>query len=406
MSRRKKDTHMQYLFSEDIQYVRGRKKKRSHWKKVLVVLLVLVLLGVSVFSIRSIAQTYGQMFGRVERPVDTIYLTYEDVAEDCPRQEITFPSDENTLQGYLYGPEEAEAIVVLSHGLGSGADDYLADIVYFVHKGFKVFAYDNTGCYDSEGKGVRGLSQSVIDLDAALTWLERQEAYEDLPVLLYGHSWGGYAVCAILGYDHAITAAVSVSAYNSPMEMIREWCEDNIGPQLTWLETPYIWLYQKILFGGASNISAAEAIEESQVPVMVIHGTRDGTVSYDGASIIAHREEIESPKVRFVTCSEAGRNGHSNLFFSQDALDYAAELRAEYMEQERIYGSNMPEDVSDAWYADVDRARTSERDEVFMQDVYDFYEEALTGEAPDEAQGEAQTETEGEAQDEEQSEVR
>ena len=59
-----------------------------------------------------------------------------------------------------------------------------------------------------------GMAQSAIDLDAALTYIESNDELNGLPVLLYGHSWGGYAAAAVLGSDHDIKASVSISGYS------------------------------------------------------------------------------------------------------------------------------------------------------------------------------------------------
>ena len=61
-------------------------------------------------------------------------------------------------------------------------------------------------CGSSGGSGTRGLAQSALDLDAALTRAEQ----EDLPILLFGHSWGGYAAAAVLSVAVVIAALYRV----------------------------------------------------------------------------------------------------------------------------------------------------------------------------------------------------
>ena len=52
----------------------------------------------------------------------------------------------------------------------------------------------------------------------------------------------------MLNYDHEIAAVASVAGYNTPMEMIMEWAKPNLGV-LRYPEYPYVWIYQKLLFG-------------------------------------------------------------------------------------------------------------------------------------------------------------
>lgn len=216
-----------------------------------------------------------------------------------------------------------------------------------------------------------GLSQSVIDLDHALDYVESQEEFEDLPIFLYGHSWGGYAVTAILNYDHEIAGAISVAGYNTPMEMLVDWCKDEMG-FMTYIEYPYIWLYQKYLFGGASNLSAVEGINRTDTPVLIIHGDRDDVVPYDSAAIISHKEEITNPNVQYMVCSKKGQNGHNNQFASKSSLEYLKQLSEEYAAMEKEYQSSIPKKVLDDWYSAIDKNKSSQLDEVFMQDVYNF----------------------------------
>ena len=81
--------------------------------------------------------------------------------------------------------------MVLAHGLGGGAEGYLTQILYFVRQGYQVFSFDYTGYHLSGGKNSIGLPQALEDLDAALCFIESEKRFADLPVYLFGHSWGG-----------------------------------------------------------------------------------------------------------------------------------------------------------------------------------------------------------------------
>jgi hypothetical protein len=57
---------------------------------------------------------------------------------------------------------------------------------YFAQNGYYVFAYDATGTDESEGNGVGGLPQGVIDLDYAISFVEESKEIPDLPIVLFG----------------------------------------------------------------------------------------------------------------------------------------------------------------------------------------------------------------------------
>lgn len=187
---------------------------------------------------------YNGQFPRYDRPdtAVTVGLRYEDVETKYPRSLVSFESGNHLLQGYVYGQNQEQGVVVVAHGLGGGADSYLPRITYFVDQGWRVFAYDKTGSFDSEGETTKGYQQAVIDLDAALTYINTQEEFTDLPILLFGHSWGGYAVANLLHYDHEIARVVTVSGANSAMEMILEQGRGTMGGFIT-TQYPYLWLY-------------------------------------------------------------------------------------------------------------------------------------------------------------------
>ena len=53
---------------------------------------------------------------------------------------------------------------------------------YFAQHGYYVFAYDATGNDDSEGEGVGGFPQGVVDLDHAISFVEKSGNFPDLPI--------------------------------------------------------------------------------------------------------------------------------------------------------------------------------------------------------------------------------
>ena len=91
----------------------------------------------------------------------------------------------------------ASGLIVFSHGIFDGQLSYLPEIAYFARRGYKIFAFDNSGSHLSGGKSLRGLPQSAEDLDAALSFVTKTNT---LPLYLFGHSWGGYAVSAVHCY--------------------------------------------------------------------------------------------------------------------------------------------------------------------------------------------------------------
>ena len=211
-----------------------RKRKTLKIFVSIITLLFVFSLGSMIFA----KVFYDGYFQRVDEPKYTGLLRYEDVS-GYDRTQVNFKSGNNTLTGYIYGENNQKGLVVISHGLGYGADDYLAQTLYFVDNGWRVFAFDNTGTYESQGQSESGLPQSVLDLDAALSYVESNTSLNKLPIMLFGHSWGGYAVAAVLNYNHPITAVVSISGFNSPNELLFEEAKREMG-SFGYIEDPFL----------------------------------------------------------------------------------------------------------------------------------------------------------------------
>lgn len=355
----------------------ARRQASDKKKRLRIALLVLcaVVILFAIGSMVTVKVLYDSSFRRAERPQFSAYLRYDDVPE-YDRRIVRFESGRNLLTGYLFGEGNEKGLVVIAHGLGGGAESYLPEIIYFADQDWTVFAYDCTGSYASEGEGTVGLAQSLLDLDAALTYIRSNDDLSHLPVMLCGHSWGGYAVASVLTYDHPITAVVSIAGFNSPMEMVFEQAKGIMG-WFAYLEYPFMWAYQTMLFGKAAWVSAVDGINKTDTPVMIIHGDKDDVISYTGPAIIAHRSKITNPNAVYKTCSEEGRNGHSNLFYSEAALKYREELNEEYNELYYQYDGDIPDEVKAAFYAEVDRFLASELDPEFMDNINEFLERSL-----------------------------
>jgi len=246
------------------------------------------------------------------------------------------------LTGYIYGEENYKGLIVIAHSFGDGAEGYFNVIRYFVDKGWRVFAYDKTGSHNSEGHRTMGLPQSALDLDAALLFIAEQEW--GMPIMLFGHSWGGFAVTSVLNFGHEVNAVVSLAGYNTPMQVLHDTAKRVLGRAGT-LAYPYLWAYQRFLFGRNAGLSAVDGINKSGVPVMIIHGTADWLIMYDSSAIIAHRGNITNPNVHFLTHDLEHNNGHMNLLMCQDAFAYVTEINETFLDLFRTYAHGRHEDA-------------------------------------------------------------
>lgn len=341
------------------------------WQIAGIVLASILLVCVIIFY--AVKKVVDGTFKRVERPNYSSLVQFKDVKREHPAELVKFKSGENMLQGYLMGQENTKGLVVVVHGLGGGAEGYLNEMLYFVRHGYQVFAYDNTGYHLSEGKNSVGLPQAVEDLDAALSYIESEKRFAGLPVFLFGHSWGGYSVCAILNYKHRINAVVSVSGFSNPNKMIREWARRKVG-KLSCILNPFLVLHQRLSFGKKLDITAVDGINKADIPVLLVHGSKDPTVRIDGSAIISCKEEITNPKVQYILWEKENQNGHLDVLYEVEARQYGFQISQQYSALLKKTKNQLTEEDKAEFFANVDKTKSSVSNEALMGQVLTFYD--------------------------------
>ncbi len=336
---------------------------------VLVVVLILGFVGV-----RTIL--HG-MFGKFEIDmVRTAVAHYDYYEADYPRREIHFDSDGNSLLGYIYGEENTKALAVFGHGIWSGPEDYLVLITYLVDKGYRVFTFNNTAYNGSEGESALGLPRSALDSDAALTYIESDPELSQLPKVLIGHSWGGYAVTASLNFDHDIKAVCALSGFNDPVEVTVDMGRGTTGV-FSYLLRPYYWLSIYMDFGKNTSLRAVDGINKFGGPVLIVHGVEDEAIGYDFGAIIAHRDEITNPNAEYLTLDKPEMSDHNAYFNDEVAKDYKKTFLPEWEELSKQYKGEVPEDVAAEFFGKIDLETANRPNTELFDQIVAFFDEAI-----------------------------
>ncbi len=317
-------------------------------------------------------------FGRGEyHDYPVVDYFYDHYQKDYPRRNVSFYSGKNRLQGYIFGEENTKGLLVFAHGINSGHESYIQEILWMVDHGWRVFAYDATGSCTSEGRGTTGLIQSALDLHAALTYVESDDSLNTLPVCLMGHSWGGYAVAAGLYFDHKVKACASIAGYSDGIQMMMRFGTATMG-KATALLRPFAYLEHLFLFGKYATLTAVDGINRSGVPTMLLHGTGDELVLYDVTGIVAHRGEITNPNVVIYPMSDKGQDGHMTIFRNEKSVAHAEEIAAAFAYLEKQYGkNNIPAKEREKILATADRDLLNLPNEKMLSDINTFFEEHL-----------------------------
>ena len=318
-------------------------KKKMKWQIKLVIIVLSVILGATAVMAGLGIFVYEQFFGvRYET-----YMPHGFYVEDFDgllRADYNVTSDKGqNLSAYLYHTGEGmpKGVIVFAHGFGGGGHNSYMDMInYLAHSGYYVFTYDATGNDASEGDSVGGLPQGVIDLEHVLRFVSLREEFYHLPVVLLGHSWGGYSVTNVLSYYPEVKAVVSMAGFNTSSDLLYSQGTEFAGEAGMDVMLPFLKVYEKLKFGGYSENTAMDGFANSKAAVMVIHSDDDTTVPQKYGYDIWYEKYGNDPRFTFVQLSGKGHDGFLN---NNDRDEYVDEFNAAFDE----WYETLPEDISE-----------------------------------------------------------
>lgn len=286
--------------------------KKKSAKPIIIILICLVVLAAAWIGISL--GLYGIYFGR-RFETNAFNMNHVENFEGLERTRYEFTSDKGqTIVGYMYSSSEShKGIIILAHGYGAGGhNSYMPSINYFAQNGYYVFAYDATGNDESGGKGIGGVPQGVIDLNYAINFVENSGDFPDLPIGLFGHSWGGYSVSNVLTYHPEIEAVIECSGPNSSSDLVEGGGTKVIGPVVKVL-MPVIKIYERTKYGEYATNSALDGFASTEAEIMVVHSSDDNIVPIEYGYDIYYEVYKDDPRFTFVRLEGKGHNMFLNV---------------------------------------------------------------------------------------------
>ena len=357
-------------------------KKKSKKKIVLIILLCLVVLAIAGWGALSVS-IYNENFDKRFETYEPYKFHVEDF-DGLTREEYKFPSDKGQLlAGYLYSAgEEQHGIIVIAHGFGAGHNSYMDVANFFAHHGYYVFAYDATGNDESGGESLGGIPQGPIDLDHAISFVEDSGNFPDLPICLFGHSWGGYSVCSVLTYHPEVKAVIECSGCNRSSDLFEAGGKEQAG-DLIYTMMPFIKLHERLKFGDYAANTALDGFAASEAAVMIVHSADDDVVPIEYGYDLYYEKYQGDPRFTFVRYEDKGHND----IFNDSSNTYTDEFNAGYKEWRAALDYDYKAEENKERFADeraayirenLDRARWSSRlDEEMLTQFVSFYDEKI-----------------------------
>ncbi len=334
---------------------------------VLITLLLIIPFGLS-------AMIYEDNFGdRYET-----YAPYSrsiDEFEGLNSQKYTYTSNKGQkLVGYKYyrDIDNSKGVVIISHGLGGGGHNtYMGLADFFTSKGYDVFAYDATGNDESEGNSVKGVPQFLIDLDYSIQFVKQTPSFNGAPIVLFGHSLGGYSVGSVLNLQPDVKAVVMVAGFDKSIDIIAEEGKKIAGDRIRVL-LPYISLYERIKFGKYASYNSISGFENTDSGVMIIHSSDDEMISKEKSFDVFHDIYTNHDRFNFVQYED---RGHDYVYCSDTSREYKEDFNREFDEYLNSTDEEFTAELKLSYLNNnLDKKLLYDLDEELMNNIVRFYD--------------------------------
>ncbi|MDE7213725.1 MAG: lysophospholipase, partial [Anaeroplasmataceae bacterium] len=238
-----------------------------------------VVIGPLMILVLFASLIHHKSFGKRWDPDGIIqYYGLKDY-EGLEEETIEIPTKKGKLRGklYFYTKEEYKGIFIFSHGMWGSHRAYIQEMEILARNGYKVLGIDAFGTESSDGKNIRGLGNSLLTLDYAVSYIKRAYPKEDIYVM--GHSWGGFAAANIAKYHKDIQAIIVMSPFISIARILKHQL-----PALLYPTIPFLVLIDAMHCGKYSFANAKTTLKNTIVPTLIIHSKDDPMVPYKTAT--------------------------------------------------------------------------------------------------------------------------
>ena len=294
--------------------------------------------------------------------VETVFYFSPENFENLKATELSFKASAgHTLCGYFYEYENAipNKLIVFDHGLGGGHLAYMKEIEKLCKHGYKVFAYDHTGCMKSGGDSPNGLSQSLCDLNDCITMLKSDDRFKGYDVSVMGHSWGAFSTLNITALHPEISHIVAISGFVSVEEMI-----NTFFPGILKCYRKAIMKLERESNPKFVQFNAVETLKSSDTKALLIYSDNDPIcprIHYD----ILKSALDNNDNVKFLLVTNKGHNPT----YTKNAVALLGEFskaRAELLNKKEVTKEEKKQFV-----ASFDWEKMTVQDETMWQQIFD-----------------------------------
>ncbi|RCX19501.1 hypothetical protein DFR58_103248 [Anaerobacterium chartisolvens] len=260
---------------------------------VLRIIVKVIIIGTGIFLTILILLPYFALPMFLNRHVN--YLGY--VTNDFPLQDIYQAKDFNLKENQMYFRTEdglkiwaseittthPKAVIIYLSGIVQPSVTYFYGHAKFMQdNGYASILLDVRGHGKSDGNRICLGYDEVKDVKAVVDYINSQEKYKDVPIVVQGASMGGAIAVNSFGQLKDIDALIAMSAYSSFEDVILDTLDGYGTPNfILSLEEPFIVSCLKLVYGSekVKYIKPVEQIKNADGrSVLLIASTGDTEV--------------------------------------------------------------------------------------------------------------------------------
>ncbi len=272
--------------------------------EVIIMWLLYTILGILTFIVAIVFLTAYICFVRIflskrylkkneddiELPQGAIYEEYYGdmikwarMTQNMPHTKVSITSfDGLTLRGKYYEYKKGAPIEILFHGYrGSAERDMSGAVLRCAELGRSALLVDHRASGKSDGKVI---SFGVNESRDCITWIDYviKHIDKDAKIILTGISMGAATVMSLADTElpKNVVGILADCGYTTTSAIIKKVMKDmKLPPKML---MPFVRLGAKV-FGGfkVDKVSPLEALRNSKLPVIFIHGDADDYVPYE-----------------------------------------------------------------------------------------------------------------------------
>lgn len=254
---------------------------------------------------------------------------------------------------YIKG-KKFKGLIVFFHGLGDGRASYVKSIYLLAKEGYLVYAYDNTGCMESEGNKIYAFEHTAIDQRYFFEWLDKDPKAKGLRRYSVGHSWGGYGAAISAKKEYKIEKVIDIAGFNSPLDITMKKF-----PKCLRFLRPFVWFNFKIASGKYGCNSAVDILKKSPAKVLYIQGKDDEAVTLEDGYIPLHNAFKDNSRFEFIL---KDKRGHS-VYKSSRAEEYCNTIMKKGITE-----------ISTTKKIEMDIKKATEEDKEIWKAIFSFLE--------------------------------